>query len=259
MLNILKAMLRQTKRDKLLLIGLFYFLLMAGEMLVQNGADWETHGSTVSGILANTLLIMTTVVAGAFTGRICGSDLRDKTANYEILFGKHRSAVYFGRFFAALTVSVAVIAGVVLIPVLFLTAKNGWGGAIPAQTAWVIFGLLLVMIFRCVCFFTALTFLCGNDIVPLSVALIGTMCVALCVFLLDAADIHLSWQTTFSDIMTLLDFSNTTSGYADGKDYLIYKVALSGKTALRMLCTSLGFGLFWLFGGFALFRKKDIP
>ena len=33
MLNILKAMLRQTKRDKLLLIGLIYYLFMAGEML----------------------------------------------------------------------------------------------------------------------------------------------------------------------------------------------------------------------------------
>ena len=259
MLNILKTILRQTRRDMLLLIGVFYLLLMAGEMIVQNGVDWDTHGSTVSGVLANTLLIMTTVAVGGFTGRICGSDLRDKTANYEILFGKHRSAVYFGRFFAALIVSVVVIAAVVLITVLFLTAKNGWGGAIPAQTAWAIFGLLMVMIFRCVCFFTALTFLSGNDLVPLTAALIGTMCIALCAFLLSTADIKLSWQTTFSDIMTLLDFSNTTSGYADGKDYLIYKVALSGKTALRMLCTSLGFGLFWLFGGLWLFRRKDIP
>lgn len=259
MLNILKAMLRQTKRDKLLLIGLIYYLFMAGEMLVDSGMDWDTHGSSVTGVMANTLLIMTTVVIGGITARVCGCDLRDKTANYEILFGKHRSAVYFGRFFAALIISVAVISAVVLIPVLFLTAKNGWGAAIPVQTAWAIFGLLIVMIFRCVCFFTALSFLCGNDLVPLTAALIGTMCVALCALLLDTADIKLSWQTTFSDIMTLLDFSNTTSGYADGKDYLIYKVALSGKTALRMLCTSLGFGLFWLFGGFALFRKKDIP
>ena len=89
----------------------------------------------------------------------------------------------------------------------------------------------------------------------------GTMVLILSTSLIALSSVSgfsFSWQTAATDLMTLLDFSNTTSGFLDGQDITIYKAFLSGGTVLRMLCTSFGIGLCWLLGGFAFFRKRDI-
>ena len=70
---------------------------------------------------------------------------------------------------------------------------------------------------------------------------------------------ELTWHTALTDLTRLLDFTNTTSGFFNGKDITVYKLDLPVKLLWRMVCTSFGIGSAWLLGGYAVFRKRDIP
>lgn len=259
MLNIIKQILRQSLHDRLLLLGAACVLAVSIIPLAFGETEiLRETGSEFVGELAGFLCVLLPIAAGIVTARACGADLRDKTANYELLYGRKRAQVYFGRFFAALILLCAVTLTAVLAPISLLTLVNGWGASIPVPDFLLHFGMLFPMLFRIVCFYTALSFLCGNDIIPMTVAYIGTMVLLLSSFLISEAGFSLTWHTAATDLITLLDFSNTTSGFFNGEDITVYKAALSGGTVLRMLCTSFGIGLLWLLGGFAFFRKRDI-
>lgn len=258
MLNILKAILRQTVRDKLLWGGAIYILAMILIQIIADSSLLRGTGSETFCVLGALLVIFLPIAAGWVTARACGADLRDKTANYEVLFGRKRSAVYFGRFFAALIIMIAVTLLVPLVCVGSMTLKNGWGGSFTVPNMLLHLGMIFPILFRLVCFFTALSFAAGNDLVPMALAFVGTMALILASFLMEESGVSLSWHTGVTDLKALLDFTNTTGGFFDGEEITVYKAALSGGTVLRMLCTSFGIGLCWLFGGYAIFRKRDI-
>lgn len=258
MLNILKAILRQTVRDKLLWGGAIYILATILIQIIADSSLLRGTGSETFCFLGALLVVILPIAAGWVTARACGADLRDKTANYEVLFGQKRSAVYFGRFFAALIIMIAVTLIVPLVCVGSMTLKNGWGGSFAFSNMLLHLGMIFPILFRLVCFFTALSFAAGNDLVPMALAFVGTMALILASFLMEESGVSLSWHTGVTDLKALLDFTNTTGGFFDGEEITVYKAALSGCTVLRMLCTSFGIGLCWLFGGYAIFRKRDI-
>ena len=257
MWNILKEMLRQTIRDKLLWAGGIYLLAMLCTTLHEEITSTST-GSEIAVLVLQLFSIMLPISTGIITARVCGADLRDKTANYELLFGKKRSQVYFGRFFAALTVSVLFTAVIILPAPCITFLKNGWGGCFSPGNTLLHFGMIFPVIFRITCFITALTFLCRNDILPAVITLTGSLTLHIGAFLMKDAGCELSWQSSVTELLHLLDFSNTTTGYFEDKDITVYKAFLSTGGIIRMLLTSFGIGLGWLFGGFALFRRQDI-
>ena len=148
---------------------------------------------------------------------------------------------------------------VVMLPLpAAMAVKNGWGGAFSFGNTMLHFSLIFPLLFRIVCFYTALSFLCRNDIIPGVIALFGTTVIGVSIFLLQDTGYRMTWETGFSDIMYLLDFSNTTTGFFEGQDITVYKAFLSGGDVIRILLTSFGIGCGWLFGGLALFRRTDI-
>lgn len=259
MLNIIKATLRQTRRDIFLKICAGYSLLMFVLNLIGDDMDWKAHGSMIVGTFGMFLSFFVPIITGVMTGRACGSDLRDKTANYEILFGKKRYEVYFGRFFASLIFMFVLTALIPPVPVLFMTIKNGWGASLAVSEALTLYGMLFPIVFRMVCFYTALTFLTGNDVVTIILSLVGTMVIVVSVSMLKELDYDVTWQTAMSDLMRLLDFSNEGSGFFEGKDITVFKLDLPVTLIVRMICTSVGIGAAWLFGGYAIYRRRDIP
>ena len=77
--------------------------------------------------------------------------------------------------------------------------------------------------------------------------------------MLKELDYNVTWQTAMSDLMRLLDFSNEGSGFFEGEDIAVYKLDLPVSLIVRMICTSVGIGAAWLFGGYAIYRRRDIP
>lgn len=259
MLNIIKEILRQLRRDLLLWAFGAYFAIIMLVLALSGEFDLDACGSLAYGAyVGDSLTLILPIAAGIITSRGCGCDLRDKTANYEVLFGKRRYEVYFGRFFASLIFVFILTAVITLLPILFLTVKNGWGGSLAADKALTIFGMLFPILFRAVCFYTALSFLASHDIVPMIIALIGSGLLMVSAAIMAEMDYPLTWHTAVTDLMRLLDFSNTGSSFFKGRDITVYKVDLPVKLIVRMLLTSFGIGSAWLFGGYAIFRKRDI-
>jgi hypothetical protein len=259
MLNIIRSILRQIRKDKLLLFFGVYLLLMVVITFVGDDIEWDVSGSEFTGTISMFLQFGLPLSIGMVTTRACGADLRDKTANYEVLFGKKRWEVYLGRFIPSLLVALVLTAVIAAVPVLFFTVKNGWGGSLPAKQALQIFGVLFTLTFRMVCFYTAFTFLCGNDVVALIAALVGAVVLLIASALMKEVGYELTWHTALTDLTRLLDFTNTTSGFFNGKDITVYKLDLPASLLGRMVCTSFGIGSAWLLGGYAIFRKRDIP
>lgn len=258
MTNIIKEMLRQTRRDKLLWLGAVYIVVMFAGMFSDSGLFSDT-GSGFFGFAMQSMSIMTPIILGTMAARICGADLRDKTANYELLFGKKRGEVYFGRFIAVLIAGFAVMTVIFAVIIVLPTSLNGWGASLTARNAAVHLALVYPIMFRLVCFFTAFTFLCRNDIIAFVAAVVGTLMMFVFIFAMaQLADIELTWHLAVSDLMQLMDFSNTTQGFVDGRDITVFKAPIETAAAVRSLIASFGIGSFWLFGGYMLYRKRDI-
>ena len=108
MWNTMKSVLRQTLHDTLGLIVSGVFLVM---LAVNIGDMYDYSFSGVTGsdlfgaLLGRMMTFLLPVIVMSVTARVCGWDLEDHTANYEILFGKKRAHVFFGRFLPALGLS----------------------------------------------------------------------------------------------------------------------------------------------------------
>ncbi len=259
MWNTLKATLWQTRRNVFLRVGLFYVL---ASMLLIIAEDFSPNatGSLLAGDAAQMLCVWLPMLVGWNTAAICGTDLGDKTANYELLFVKMRSDVNIGRRFAALIVIFVIVTLLtLLLPVVGMIA-NGWGGSLPAKAALMHFASIYPVIFRLVCVYTAITFLCMNMVVPLAISFIGTMLVMLSSVLIaeTGTDVKLTWQTASSDCMRLLDLNNKTTGFFEGQDITVYKSALTGSIMLESLTASLVIGTVCLLLSYAVFRRRDV-
>ena len=133
MWNILKATLHQTKRDRISYGMLVFMLLISFCGVFMCFMDPDTPFSGVTGSFS---FIQCGMLFGSeflalccalIAGRIAGWDLRDQTANYEVLFGKKRSAVYFGRLLAVLLIGLISIP--LILPMEHCSARSATAGA----------------------------------------------------------------------------------------------------------------------------------
>ena len=267
MWNLLKATAAQSKHDKLLwLLAVLFCLLFPGLMFLMDlvmdaGLFTNMTGSEAAGTWFGSAAFLMTIMAIVLTGRICGWDLRDKTANYEILFGHKRAAVYFSRFAAASAVCILCATVMMLLPPLLITAVMGWGGSMTFGTMMQHFLLALPVVLRIVCLFTMLTFLVENDIAVFAIGFFGNMGQMILIVLLEVSGsrVKLSWHTALTCLMrNVLDFSNTTGGMLDGKEITVYKAALTQSVVTETLLSAVGFGLLWLLLGYLIFRRRDL-
>ena len=259
MWNTLKAALWQAKRSEFLYIAVGYVILSQVMFIIPEYSDSMT-GSRLVGICVQSLMVFLPILIGWNTAVICGSDLGDKTVNYELLFGKKRSEVYFGRFLAAIIINLAFVAVYVPIFPLIGTVINGWGGSISVSDAMMHYAAIFPVVFRLICVYTAITFLAMNAAVPAAFSFIGTIICMLSSVMLQEFDakVKLTWQLATTDLIRLLDFNNTTSGYFEGQDITVYKTALTGSIMLESLTASVLIGIAVLLLGFAVFRKRDV-
>lgn len=261
MWNLFKGTMRQNLRSAglwvcwiiVLVMVPLQFGLIFGEGLPDSPAS-TVFGEWITGPASLLPMALAWVVC-----RICGWDLRDKTANYEILYGKKRSQVYFSRFLAALLFSLVTVL-LSAVPFLLLIARNGWGGSLSAENALLHCGLMFPVLFRLICFFTALSFLVGNDI---AAAFLGWMFsfAGMTLYLISTlADfsLRLTWQIASVNLLTLMDFSNKTKGFFEGQDITVYKAELTQAFCTETLLSGIGIGLLWLLLGYFIFRKKDL-
>ncbi len=266
MWNILKATLHQTKRDRISYGMLVFMLLISFCGMFMCFMDPDTPFSGVTGSFSfiqcgmlfgsEFLALCCALVAG----RIAGWDLRDQTANYEVLFGKKRSAVYFGRLLAVLLIGLISIPLILPIGTLFCTVCNGWGASFTVQNALLHTALAIPVTFRLLCFFTALTFITGNEIVTFVSTFF--ICMTTMLFKVLGEMLRLwtppSWLTASLNLADLLMIDNSTTELINGRHVDVYKHVLTSQFVAETIISSVLFGILWIALGYLFFRKKDL-
>ena len=113
---------------------------------------------------------------------------------------------------------------------------------------------------RLVCTAAAITFLLMSDVGGIALGfLLPVFSAMFHLFFMElgGADIP-AWIFSVSTLSAVEDFSNSTTGFADGAEYVIYKTALDSKLIVQTLVSAFGIGIALLTASFAVFRRRDL-
>lgn len=175
MLDIMKGQLRQLMRTRLihLTFGVFaasFLLITFLECTVNTDNPVRASDFLCGGYgqLAGLILISLCLVAGFANG----ADFSDKTLYHELLAGRRRSTVFFGRLIPGAAVSILGTMLLLALPVAFLALLNGWGNAIPVSAAVTRLLLMFFPLLRLYCVQVLITFAVKNQIAGFSVSML---------------------------------------------------------------------------------------
>lgn len=194
-----------------------------------------------------------------FVIMICGSDLGDKTINYEVLTGTKRSGVYFGRVIMSEIMSVLCCLVTVGAPILFLTAVNGWGNAMTVSDVTLRIVSMIFPIIRLTAFFTFFAFLFKSEVAVGVTAFIALMIEMMLCSLEEIFDpsVLASLLSVFS-LTRIFKIENIGFDYIDGKDVQVVKDLLETSTAMNTVISGIVGTAVLLIIGYMIFRKRDM-
>ena len=261
MLNIMKAMNYQIRRDNVviyaLLVGIF---LPFFNVIIETGFDLDAlYGGLFVAQFGTMYPIFLVMVFVILVPRIGGWDLTDKTLNYEIMAGHSRKEVYFGRVILSLVWSMLSGIVIMVLPVMMMTMINGWGENVNVLDVVIRYMLVLFPMFRFICELVLLTFLLRNCYAAMligwmffGVSLIGSM------LYVELTEKKLTVQLAVSNMTALFGFENYKLEYIGGEDIPVYSAGLSSSMAGSTILVSLLVGGACLAIGYVVFRKRDM-
>ncbi|MGN1119818.1 MAG: hypothetical protein ACI4Q4_05630 [Oscillospiraceae bacterium] len=259
--DIIKSVNYQIRRDNFtvyaailgILCALSGFLDAADDVLEMSG------GAYVASDLFRQAASMMPLVVLFMCTRICGWDFNDKTINYDVLYGHKKHEVFFGRVIPAVAWSISFSFVLLILPVVVLTVKNGWGQQAEFLPLLARLALMLLPLLRVACEMILLTFLLRNCYL----ALIAGYFTLFIPFVISSfaeelsSSVTLSWHFSISNIVQLFTL-NARMGFIDGKDVVVYDTAISAGLLVGTIAASIVMSAASLLVGLALFRKKDM-
>lgn len=129
MINIIKAVNYQIKRDIMTYVAICVGLLMAFLPLMEVGIDSikEMNGGLYSRAYMSFMLFVPYIMSCLIGASTIGKDMGDKTINYEVMAGHSRGEVFAARVILAFAWDIGLCILVSAIPIGIVTLINGWG------------------------------------------------------------------------------------------------------------------------------------
>lgn len=175
MLDIMKGQLRQLMRTRIIHLTFAVFAVAFLAVIFLEGTANTDNPVRASdflcgsyGQMAGFFLILLCIVAGFANG----ADFSDKTLYHELLAGRRRSAVFFGRLIPGAVISVFGTMILLALPIAFLALCNGWGNAIPVSAAVQRLLLMFFPLLRLYCAQVLITFAVKNQIAGFAVSML---------------------------------------------------------------------------------------
>ena len=262
-LKIIRSQLYQLVVDKAVFLILLIYILMDIHSLMELLSEISLSGETVSGGKAFALWSsVTDVIIMLMTALIMVKDQSDKTINYEILSGKSRASVFFGRYVTAfgLCALMAVIE-VWSVPIAF-TVKNGWGSELKFSETLLILRFVFRVSAETAMFSVlfkkrkALVFYAYLPVIAFDSMLAGWLTSV--VEMSDSPKKMLDWMSllmiVLCDDVTGFELTNVLG--SDGKAAIRY-TGIPGHMGILLL-SGLGLGVLFLMLGYMIFRKRDM-
>ncbi|MGN0605148.1 MAG: ABC transporter permease subunit [Oscillospiraceae bacterium] len=258
MINIIKSLNYQVRRDNFTIYGFLIGLLFMMIIFLDNSMMAEVNGGSFVAGIGEIQVFSIMVYTLIISTRICGWDYADKTINYEILSGHKRSDVYFSRVIAALAWAVIGSMVICILPVIAITLVKSWGYNMDFGGAVKRYALMIFPVLRLVCEFIFITFAVKNFLGAAVCGFIGFyLSEILALMIEEFMDYKLSYEFSGHNIVKLFKF-NSSMGYADGKDITVYSTEISQSFVTGTVVISLVIGTVLICLGYALFRKSDM-
>ena len=257
MKNIIRSILYELFRTKLIYILFAIFALMMVLVTVFNGKDTSISGLYLTD--SSVTFTFPIFMVGTAVGMISCADMKDKVGNYEILNGHSRLQYYLARFICSVTV--ASILGYILsfIPMILGMLVFGWGTKLDFGCVLVRHILYIFPFVRLASFFACISFLVKNSFAMIAIGSgVGLATPMLLAFFPDASE---SVFLSIYNLKHLMSFDTWEIYNLSTSGIDRYRSAVSSLPANLIVSTivvSLVMIVAYLLIGYALFRRSDL-
>ena len=261
MKNIMKSIWFEIRHSKLMIriyIVLVLFMALVGFLNTGASADLGTASTLVADDPTIAYEFSIFVVA-LVVGIICGEDYRDKVANYEVLSGHSRKSIFLAR--SLMGIITAAVLGTLLsfAPMITGIIKAGWGNELLLSDVIARQLLLFFPFLRLAAFLALLTFLIKNPYIMMAVGFVICMASVLLEGMLEHS------KSVFISIFNMSLLTSYSGWQIYNLDpvkgivkYSTYESSLSAELVIGTIVASLLMTGFYLFMGYALFRRDEL-
>lgn len=190
--------------------------------------------------------------------RLVGSDMSDKSVNYEILGGNRRINAYLGRLAAGLLWGTVICWALMSLPLGYFTLINGWGNTVDMKWALIRQLLMFLPLLRMVSLFILLTFLTGSAGKGMALAFVISEAEAIFELIAhEVLDIELKYVFFTSTLSQIMGIDNSKSIVADGKQISFFLAELPADLIVGTIAVSLVTAVLYLTAAAVFFIRKD--
>ena len=194
-----------------------------------------------------------------FVGYVCCEDYKDKVANYEILFGHSRKSIYFARSLMAIIVGTILSMLLGFLPLLVGNALAGWGDCLVYEDILLRYLLLGLPYLRLAAFLVMIAFLVKSPYLMIGIGIILSMMIG---GLADMVRHSSSVFVSLFNMIALTEYEGWSSYNLDPTvgtiRYYAYNSTIPAGLISGTIIASLFMTAFYLFMGYALFRRDEL-
>lgn len=261
MKNIMKSILYEVLHSKLLIrIYLLFILVQAlvGILNINTGSQVPTVSNMVAdgGLIAYEFPLF---VLALIVGTIVGEDYRDKVANYEVMSGHSRKSIFLARSLMATFLAAFACSVLTFIPMLAGSVFADWGNTLVMRDVVIRYLLMFFPFLRLAAFLTVLTFIIKNNYVVMAV---GFGMIFVNSFISEMMKNSKGFFISLFNLKLLTSYDGWNIYNVDPQagvvNYSSYISSVSTKLVIGTIAVSLLMTAFYLFMGYALFRRDDL-
>lgn len=263
MINVMKAqkyqVLRSISTYAVALVALVLFCAVVFSDVLSDDTD-KLSASLFTSYIGEINVTIMPILILIYTGLICGSDLSDKTINYELLSGVKRRDVFFGRFFVVLIVNVILYIIFAVLPILIFALVFGWGHTMTVHDVVLRYVTGLFPLIRFTAFYALIAFIVRSTAGVIALGYILSMVEMLSVVLLNELfNMKVTMYLFTYDIFNrILAPQNMGYGFFDGEDVMVVKDILEKETILHASAAGMIGTAVFLIISYVVIRRRDM-
>lgn len=194
-----------------------------------------------------------------FVGSVCCDDYKDKVANYEILSGHSRKSIFLARSLTAILVGTLLTMFLSFLPLVTGYVLAGWGSRLALGDMLLRYFLLGLPYLRLAAFLTVIAFLCKNPYVMIGIG--SVLSLSLGAF----SEMFQHSKTVFVSLFNMILLTQYQGWSNYNLDpvlgvvrYYAYDSVVTREMVAGTIVASLLMTTFYLFMGYALFRRDEL-
>ena len=263
MKNIMKSIWYEIYHSKLMIRIYIVFIFVMGLIgFLNSETERGTYSAGASGMLADIHEVtyeFPIFILALIVGIICGEDYKDKVANYEVLSGHSRKSIFFARTLMGIIIGSVFATLLCFVTILTAWLKTGWGDSLVFGDVMIRTCLMIFPMLRLAAFFAVLTFLIKNPYIIMAIGFITCMSPALLNNMLAHSK---SIFVSIFNMALLCDYKGWSIYNIDPSEGIVYynsyESSVSSGLVIGTIVASLVMTVFYLFMGYALFRRDEL-